>query len=189
IKVPTIDFVECLKKYGVPYYLKIDLEGMDVACLKALRSIEGRPAYVSIESEKQQFDRLVDELSLLSELGYDRFQAVQQAKVERQVVPFPAREGRYFKHVFKEGSSGLFGEELSSQWKTAAKLQMEYKMKFLGYKIFGDYGWAQKYFLLKVVRKVLSIILRRRIPGWFDTHAKHSSVADQDAFNTESRWN
>ncbi len=179
IKVRAINFAECLKTYGVPYYLKIDIEGLDTACLEALKSINGRPAYISMESEKQHFEKLVSELSLLSELGYDRFQAIDQTKVERQIVPFPPREGIYVTHVFQDGSSGLFGEELPGEWKSADHVLTEYKRIFFGYKIFGDYGLAQKYLPVKVLRKALRITLRRQIPGWYDTHAKHSSVRDQ----------
>ncbi len=50
IEVPIINFSECLKQYGVPYYLKIDIEGMDVICLKSLKESTERPSYISIES-------------------------------------------------------------------------------------------------------------------------------------------
>lgn len=39
-------------QFGVPYYLKIDIEGADLICLDSLRSTGARPSYVSIESNK-----------------------------------------------------------------------------------------------------------------------------------------
>jgi FkbM family methyltransferase len=178
-KVPRIDFAECLRQFGIPYYLKVDIEGMDSECLKSLMSVGGRPAYISIESEKKHFSKLDDELSLLLQLGYTDFQAIQQATVYRQVVPYPAREGCFVEHQFKDGSSGLFGNELPLKWKTADQIKSQYKRIFLSYQIIGeDYGLAQKFLPLKAVRKAMSIILNRRIPGWYDTHARHSSVSE-----------
>jgi FkbM family methyltransferase len=176
IRVPRINFADCLAKLGVPYYLKIDIEGMDTECLRALLQVEGRPAYVSIESDKTDFKKVADEFQILTQLGYTAFQAIQQATVHRQVIPDPSREGVAIEHVFKWGASGLFGKDLPERWKTLDQIRSQYKKIFVDYKIWGeDFGLAQKFFPLKVVRKGLSILLDRRFPGWYDTHAKHSS--------------
>jgi FkbM family methyltransferase len=176
IKVPRINFADCLAKLGIPYYLKIDIEGMDTVCLRALLQVEGRPAYVSIESDKTDFKEVAEELEILTQLGYKSFQAIQQTTVHRQVVPRPSREGAATEHVFKRGASGLFGKDLPERWKTLDQVRDQYKRIFVDYKIWGeDFGIAQKFFPLKVVRKGLSILLDRRFPGWYDTHAKHSS--------------
>ncbi len=53
------DFSLNLERYGVPHYLKIDIEGMDTECLKALLPFDVRPDYVSIESDKLSFDKLL----------------------------------------------------------------------------------------------------------------------------------
>ena len=37
---------------------------MDTACLKALTDFEQRPDYISIESEKISFEKLMDEFKL-----------------------------------------------------------------------------------------------------------------------------
>jgi FkbM family methyltransferase len=176
IRVPRINFSDCLAKLGVPYYLEIDIEGMDIICLRALFQVEGRPAYVSIESDRTDFRKVSDELKILTQLGYTSFQAVQQTTVHRQMVPRPSREGAAMEHVFPRGSSGLFGKDLPQRWQTLDQISEQYKKIFIGYRVWGeDFGLAQKFFPLKVVRKGLSIALDRRIPGWYDTHAKHSS--------------
>jgi FkbM family methyltransferase len=176
IRVPRIDFADCLAKLGIPYYLKIDIEGMDTVCLRALLQVEGRPAYVSIESDKRDFEEVAEELEILTRLGYMRFQVIQQTTVHRQVIPHPSQEGVAIEHVFNRGASGLFGKDLPAPWKTLDQVRDQYKKIFVDYKIWGeDFGLAQKFFPLKVVRKGLSILLDRRIPGWYDTHAKHSS--------------
>jgi FkbM family methyltransferase len=176
IRVPRINFADCLAKLGVPYYLKIDIEGMDTVCLRALLQVEGRPAYVSLESDRTDFKEVAEELEILTQLGYTRFQAIQQTTVHRQMVPHPSREGAATEHVFRRGASGLFGKDLPEGWKTLDQVRDQYRRIFVDYKIWGeDFGLAQKFFPLKVVRKGLSILLDRRIPGWYDTHAKHSS--------------
>ena len=176
IEVPVVDFLACLKKYGVPHYLKIDIEGMDTVCLKALMPLEQKPAYVSIESEKVAFGDLVEELQLLTQLGYTRFKAVQQAGISNQIEPDPSREGRYVGYQFQEGSSGLFGADLPGEWKDYKQVLNEYRFIFLQYKLWGDYGKLARCLIGKVFRRVLSGLWRKPIPGWYDTHAKYASV-------------
>jgi hypothetical protein len=177
IRVRRINFADCLAKLGIPYYLKVDIEGMDSVCMRALLQVEGRrPAYVSIESDKTDFKKVADELKILTQLGYTSFQAIQQTMVHRQVVPHHSQEGAKIEHVFQSGSSGLFGKDLPERWQTLDQVTAQYKKIFVSYGFWGeDYGLAQRLFPLKVVRKGLSIVLNRRIPGWYDTHAKHSS--------------
>ena len=176
IEVPIVDFSECLEKYGIPHYLKIDIEGMDAVCLRALIHSEQQPDYVSIESEKISFGKLVEELNLLNQLGYTRFKAIQQSGISHQIEPNPSKEKCYAGYQFQEGSSGLFGEDLPCEWKDYKQILNQYKVIFLQYKLFGDYGKLKKYFVGKVLGKVLSMLMRKPMPGWYDTHAKHSSV-------------
>lgn len=65
INVKAVNFATCLMKYGIPYYLKIDIEGVDVACLKTLLQFTNKPSYISIESEKIEFKKLLQEFVLL----------------------------------------------------------------------------------------------------------------------------
>jgi FkbM family methyltransferase len=65
IKVPTRPFASILSEFGVPYYLKVDIEGSDMECLKALRSFVARPRYLSIESEQLSWQSLLNEFDLL----------------------------------------------------------------------------------------------------------------------------
>jgi FkbM family methyltransferase len=176
IEVPVVNFSECLKKYGIPHYLKIDIEGMDTVCLKVLMDFRQKPDYVSIESEKVSFGKLLEELNLLTQLGYTKFKAIQQRGISRQIEPNPSKEGCYLSYQFKEGSSGLFGADLPYEWKNYDQILDEYKSIFRQYRLFGDYGTLRKYFLGKVLKKVLRMLLRKPLPGYYDTHAKHSSV-------------
>ncbi|HJU23267.1 MAG TPA: hypothetical protein VJ891_12220 [Casimicrobiaceae bacterium] len=45
----------------MPYYLKIDIEGADLHCVRALARFGKRPKYVSLESTMTSWDGLVEE--------------------------------------------------------------------------------------------------------------------------------
>jgi len=163
LSVPSVDFTEYLKKYGIPHYLKIDIEGMDKVCLKALIDFEQKPDYISLESEKILFNNLIEEFNLLQQLGYNNFKAVQQSD-----------NSKYNKS--RKGPSSLFGEDLSGEWKDIKHILSEYKTIFNKYKFFGDYGILKNYFIGKLFISFYKKILGSNLPGWYDTHAKHSSL-------------
>jgi len=178
IDVPSVNFGQCLEKYGIPHFLKVDIEGMDTLCLKALLNFDQKPNYVSIESEKVMFRKLVEEFNLFRQLGYTKFKAVQQCGVSYQAEPNPSKEGSYVGYHFKHDSSGLFGEDLPGEWKHYNQVINKYRIIFILYKLFGDYGKLNSSSIGRGFRTVLSKLLRRTIPGWYDTHAKHSSAIE-----------
>ena len=176
IEIPVVDFSECLEKYGMPHYLKIDIEGMDAVCLRVLRNFEQRPDYISIESEKVSFGKLVEELNLLTELGYANFKAIQQCGISHQAESNPSKEGAYVGYQFQEGSSGLFGQDLPGAWKDYKSILDQYEDIFFRYRLFGDYGIFRKYFVSRIFIKIFSKLLKKPLSGWYDTHAKHASI-------------
>ena len=176
IEVPIIDFADCLRQYGVPHYMKIDIEGMDTLCLKALMNFEQKPDYISIESDKVSFDKIEEEFGLLTKLGYVKFQAVNQVSVPGHKEPQNSREGRYLGYRFQQGSSGLFGSDLADKWETKEQILSTYRGIFKGYSLYGDKGKLWKTLPGKVIAKSVIILTGRRIPGWYDTHAKHGSA-------------
>ena len=119
---------------------------------------------------------LIDGNTNHAQLGYTKFKAIPQDGISHQIEPNPSREKCYLGYQFQEGSSGLFGEDLPYKWKDYKQILNEYKVIFVQYKLFGYNGKLKKYFVGEVLKKILSRLLRRRIPGWYDTHAKHSSV-------------
>jgi len=176
IDVPTVDFAQCLQEIGIPYYLKIDIEGMDQVCLEALHGFEVKPQYVSVESEKVDFTKLLDELSLLKDLGYAQFMAVQQKGVSRVGEPDPVREGHRTGHRFEEGSSGLFGADLpEDQWCDYPDIVNRYVDIFAAYRLIGDAGILTRNAISNRGVRLLQRLLNRPIPGWYDTHARLNS--------------
>lgn len=71
IDVECVPFTEILQKHGVPYYMKIDIEGADSDCLAAL-SPDDLPVYVSAEAHSLM------PLCQLASLGYTDFKCVYQ---------------------------------------------------------------------------------------------------------------
>lgn len=170
ITVDATTMPELLARFGVPYYLKIDIEGMDMIAVEGLAGLEQRPKYVSIESDKDSFKSLRREIQTFVALGYDRFKIVDQNRVPRQRVPLPALEGNFCAHDFEEGASGLFGEEAPGAWLTAEQAIAAYKRIFLRYVLTGDDPFIPAIFV-RVLRR-----LGYRA-SWHDTHAKRAERA------------
>jgi FkbM family methyltransferase len=99
VSVPTVPFSELLAEYGIPHYLKIDIEGHDRVCVEALKR-KKLPKYISVESEcAGDSEVLTDEqavamLELLRDRGYRRFKLVNQ-KAWLPVRPNGAPSFRY----------------------------------------------------------------------------------------------
>jgi FkbM family methyltransferase len=176
IEVRALNIVDYLRQYGVPHYMKIDIEGADVLCLRALLDFGVRPPYVSIESEKREFRKLTEEFQLLERLGYSTFMAVQQANIHTQIPPRPPLEGQFANHPFPPGSSGLFGRELPGRWKTRDEVLRQYRMIFMLYRLFGDFGILKKSRIGRRLERDLSTLLQKPLPGWYDTHARHCAA-------------
>jgi len=106
VEVPTVTLTDRFARHGVPHYLKIDVEGLDEACLEQLLHSGARPDFVSVEVGS------ADLAALLRACGYDRMQVVNQAFHHMVQPPEPAREGRYAPARFHGHMSGLFSREL-----------------------------------------------------------------------------
>jgi len=78
IFVPATRFESILGRYGIPYYLKVDIEGLDLLCLQALHEFRQRPAYVSVELTMTNFDAAFESVASLFNLGYRKFKLVNQ---------------------------------------------------------------------------------------------------------------
>lgn len=174
-EVGAVDFGQAVEKHGMPFYLKADIVGSETICLRALLAFENKPEYLSIRSEKVIFDRLREEFRLLEQLGYDKFKAIQQDFSQVNAI-FTAPDGEKITHNFEEGGSGFFGEETTGQWKTKEQTLKEYRKIFTLYWLFGDYSYLIQTEKGKKLIAQMERVARRPLPGWYDTHAKHSSV-------------
>lgn len=185
ISVPAKSLTDLMKEYGVPRYCKIDIEGNDLIAMKSLKELSQRPKFVSMETEKISWRALVAEMDALRELGYSRFNIVDQNIVNRQVCPNPPLERNYLEHKFPKGSSGLFGEELPGKWVDYFEAMQVFKLIFIGYALNGDSGvFRRRIAVLNLLRNVDRLVNfargwgelndpRHALPdmGWHDIHA------------------
>jgi len=169
VEVRTTTLEELIREYGVPYYLKCDLEGVDGIIVTQLQGVEKIPAFTSIEAPAP------DSIGELACCGYDRFQIINQGYHARTRIPFPPREGRYAKVRMNDAMTGLFGRELNPRhWMSKEDAIAAMKRR--------------EFILSRKCNPVLKYLYRRigklsgrryLIPqGWTDIHACHQSTLD-----------
>ena len=168
IKVERVDLGEQFRRYGVPYYLKIDIEGTDTAAAEALRALEDRPRFISIETEINRFSRLKKEIELLCSLGYRKFKPVQQQGIKNRRVVLNSRDGTSFEHVFEAGASGPFGDDLPGEWLDEKECRRAYCSIFAKYWIAGHLSPLYRLGWHNARRRLFPYF---GIPGWHDLHA------------------
>ena len=177
VTVPVVNFARVIEKHGMPLSLKIDIEGADALCLEALKEFDVRPSYISIESEKVDFKRLVREFKAFEMLGYDRFAVRQQEGINWRERLIRTLDGETVPFRFTEGASGPCCDDVD-EWMTAEEAIDRYRSIFLTYSLFGDRSPLGRNKLSWMLLKVIGRTLKRPIPGWFDTHATRSNVLD-----------
>jgi FkbM family methyltransferase len=170
IDVKRIDIRNIFEGFGIPFYLKIDVEGVDNYVVDELRKLTSRPKYVSIESEKVNLDDLNSQLDTLRELGYKKFKVVQQENIPGKKIISEDLGGIKFEHIFPIHSSGPFGEEVPQPWLDYERAAERYKKIFFNYRLFGDGSVLQQLKLTRIVRR-FGRLAGMPLPGWYDTHA------------------
>ena len=174
VDVPTRSFESIVEEVGVPRYVKVDIEGLDMLCVRALRRFAERPDFVSIESNVSSndasFDLVFDELAELWSLGYRRFAYVNQRDNPRRRPPRPPREGRSADVTFTMEHSGLFGDELPVRWEDVGAALLRAQAIRLQHNTVGYAGRWTRTLPSRVYRGI-----RHRLGGlhsWYDLHAR-----------------
>jgi FkbM family methyltransferase len=119
ISVPSVTFADLVRTFGLPYYVKIDIERADVFCLRALCET-GIPRYLSVEAHELEY------LFLLRSAGYNAFKCVDQMAHNDKSIPLFPRlrrnwgklQRRIVKMPFPVGSSGPMSHETIGPWQT-----------------------------------------------------------------------
>jgi FkbM family methyltransferase len=170
VDVECVRFDTLLRKHGVPYYLKLDVEGAEPYCLTSLQSSE-LPEYISVEAESLEY------LLLLWQMGYRQFKIIDQMRHNSRFPDFTNEnsflrlakrmfgygdrfKNRVFKVAFPRGCSGPFAENTAGSWKTVEEVA---------------YNWLHLYFGHSK-RGSLSA------DSWYDFHAKASSPTARNEF-------
>jgi FkbM family methyltransferase len=172
IEVQVVDIKSVFQKFGVPFYLKLDIEGGERIVLRQLLNLPFPPHFISLESEKVYFRKLLLELRLLVRLGYNRFKVVQQQTIPESTVRTTDCDGKLMTYRFEDHSSGPFGDDACGEWLTYRQACIRYAFIFGLYRLFGDYGLLKRYELGLRLQRKLARLSGKPIPGWFDTHAK-----------------
>ncbi len=148
--LPTITVADLIKKYGAPYYVKIDIEGGELDAVKSLLEIDYDmlPEYISFEVNSKVFDVL----EILWNIGYREFQLVRQGKEFLPAPNYPTREGIEYRIPWKSNMSGPFGKDLPDD-------------KWVG--------------LVEIIRQLILVQQemserkqRGEPPGWYDLHCR-----------------
>lgn len=130
IEVETTQPGWLYEQYGIPYYMKIDIEGADIECIREL-SPDHLPTYLSAEllTYNNILGENVNNIEIINDLvnlGYTKFQLVDQSKNYKTKCPNPPSEGTYVDYKFDGTCSGLFGKELPDKWSTFDNILFQY---------------------------------------------------------------
>ena len=194
LEVEAVDFSQAIRECGIPHYMKIDIEGCDMLCIHTLKRFQLRPDFISIESDKTDFAKVKGEIDVLVELGYDSFKAIEQSTIPAvQSPPNPPREGEYASHLFPDGSSGLFGRELEGRWLSRREVLKSYRLIRLNHYLLGDDGIMNRWRfrggwrLQRYAAALMSKLTKAPVTGWYDTHARHSSVLERSTQRSSNK--
>jgi FkbM family methyltransferase len=172
IEVRRVDITEIFNRFGVPFYLKIDVEGVDHHVLQVLQNLSCRPQYISIESEKNSFQELISEMNQLVGLGYKKFKIVQQKNIPNTQIVSHDVSGNEFEYIFENHSSGPFGEEIRQPWVSYNKAIRRYRAIYMLYMLVGDRTiFSQFGSHRNRITRAIQWSLRLPSAGWYDTHA------------------
>lgn len=173
IEVKRVDMKDVFDKFGTPFFVKIDIEGADDIVLKSLALLSEKPQYVSVETEKTSFDGAKQQIQSLCDLGYRRFQIIQQDPISGSNLKTRTREGNSLNYTFEPDASGPFGEDLTGPWLTAKIAATKLKHISFLYRAFGDTAPIRHNSVGRALRLIYKIATgyRGALPGWHDTHA------------------
>jgi FkbM family methyltransferase len=171
IEVERVDLAEMFRTHGIPFYLKVDIEGADHVVLDELRRFEERPRYISMEAETVELSQLAAELSSLKRLGYTMFKPVQQASIPGTRIATTTLQGEPLRHLFVDGASGPFGDDLSGPWLSDGECLRRFQTIFGLYRLFGDDGVVRNLPGGIHLIRLLGRLYRKPLPGWYDIHA------------------
>jgi FkbM family methyltransferase len=172
VDVRTTTIGSLFKDYGVPQYLKIDIEGADGIVLRGLPKAGPLPVYLSCELGTGEDKELVD---ILSSRGFEHFKLINQDTLTQSTeildgdwffralrmagticppirsavaaLPDPIRPQRETwdpprDSSFSESTSGPFGEQSAGKWVSADQIRRRIRLLFRQYE---RHGKMQRY--------------------------------------------
>jgi len=162
VQIDSTTIGEILSHHGMPFYMKIDIEGADILCLRGLLGLTDKPRYISAESSATSLRDTLEQLDVLDQLGYTKFKIIPQHKVQKQQCSVLAD------YRFPKDSSGTFGEDTPGEWQSLDKVKKKYRAIHFEYRIIGPNNGL----LRKFPRRIAKFLFPRGT-GWYDTHATY----------------
>jgi FkbM family methyltransferase len=143
IDVTCVTTQHLFEQHGIPYYLKVDIEGNDFLCLADIPDTDLKPTYVSCEAVD------IEWLAILKNKGYQKFKLINQAdgfkpmNIKREKVWYyptyrKVRNGvsqrmrKVIKFRHQASSSGPFGENSKGKWKSYEEIRNVYLEYYQG---------------------------------------------------------
>jgi FkbM family methyltransferase len=108
--IPCINARTLFERHGLPYFVKIDIEGFDHHVVRALGQLSEKPRYVSVEDNG--FESFLE----LFAIGCRSFKFLDQVEKWNIKLPNPPLEGVFAEGKFGAGTSGPFGDEVPGEW-------------------------------------------------------------------------
>jgi FkbM family methyltransferase len=181
VDVEVVPILDVIEQFGVPYYMKVDIEGMDEACFTPLARCQLKPRYVSLEtsatSPNASIFRTWRELKMLHDLGYRRFKLVDQSRLGELNGTLLDAEGPPLRYEHELHASGPFGEETGGTWRRYETTIALGVLLTTYHQFFGFGGRLARTRLLSVLRRKAGNTIRtvspefRRKNHWYDIHA------------------
>jgi FkbM family methyltransferase len=120
VEMPVVTVADLMREHGVPYYMKVDIEGHDLVAVQGLQKLveqaRDKPSYLSIEFSREDLGIALEQLVGMKRCGYTRFQFVNQGMRRSWRAPQPPLEGRFAEFQPEQITTGLFGRELDGKW-------------------------------------------------------------------------
>lgn len=176
VPVQAVRFADVVRTHGIPYYMKIDIEGMDMACVEGLGELPLAPKYLSIESAvtsgNARFDQGFAELAQLWTLGYRQFKYVDQSLLERLDGKLLRCEGNQLRYSHVRESSGPFGEDSPGEW-SAIETTLHRMRRLIAYQNTIGFGGRNSGRLWsRLGARLRRQLTGRRTHSWYDLHAR-----------------
>ena len=137
IEVSCLTTEQLFQEYGIPFYLKIDIEGHDHFCIDDIDPMGDKPVYVSCEATDIKL------LELLKDKGYTRFKLIGQGNNFKPIDLKQESQWHFPKYRvitngikmrvqdilpfrYKYSSSGPFGEDSKGTWYGYEEIKQRY---------------------------------------------------------------
>ena len=123
VRTTTVDRI--MNEKGVPYYMKIDIEGNDASCIEALTNCDEMPKYISAEMSNQ------DMIVMLKHLGYKKFKIIHQPSLLPLELPMLKEYRAFLAHNAFNHSMNFFIRIIRKLFSNTINKNFERRYKYL----------------------------------------------------------